>query len=52
MEASLSTQKIGLEGQVLFFPVVGDFCQRMYCLSLSPMLWLFIFSLDVGYWQS
>lgn len=42
MEASLSIQKIGVEGRVLFFPAAGDFCQRMYCLCLSPMLWLFI----------
>lgn len=52
MEASSSMEKTGLEGWGLFFPVIGDFCQRMYCSSLSPMLWLFIFSLDVGYWQS
>lgn len=52
VEASLGIQKIGLERRVLFFPAIGVFCQRMYCLCLSPMLWLFIFSLDVGYWQS
>lgn len=36
----------------LFFPVMGDFRQRIHCLSVSLMLWLFIFSMDVGYWQS
>lgn len=52
MEVSVSMEKTGLEEQGLFLPVIGDFCQRTYGLSLSPMLWLFIFSLDAGYWQS
>lgn len=52
MEASFSMEKTGLEGWGLFFSAIGDFCQRMYWLPLSPMPWLFIFSLDVVYWQS
>lgn len=52
MDVSVSVERTGLEGGGLFLPAIGDFCQRTCCLSLSPMLWLFIFSLDAGYWQS
>jgi len=34
------------------FSVLGVFCQRSYCCSISLILWLFIFSLVVGYGQS